>query len=318
MQLQQLRYLITTAECGSVRAAAQKLYLSQSSLSVAIRDLERELGITIFKRTSRGVSPTSAGMEAISYARQIVDQADLMLSRFGPGGAAAEVRFAVSSQHYEVVVEAFGDLLDAHADRACHLTLCETDTVQVMRDVHDHRSSVGVIYLNDYNEHVVGRAIASNDLEFRPLFTARPHVFVRADCELARRGSVRPEELSDMTRFAHLQRTEGSAYFAEEPLADLPCRSHVALSDNGSLARLLSEHDGYNIATGVYPSDRGIVPVPLVTDEVMVVGYLVRQDAAEDGLREEFLDLLAARCAACAPVVKPSDEVLRRAGDSGR
>ena len=153
MQLQQLRYLITTAECGSVRAAAQKLYLSQSSLSVAIRDLERELGITIFQRTSRGVSPTDEGLEAISYARQIVDQADLMLSRFAENGES-EVRFAVSSQHYEVVVEAFGDLLDAHAERACHLTLSETSTIQVIRDVHDHRSSVGVIYLNDYNEHV--------------------------------------------------------------------------------------------------------------------------------------------------------------------
>lgn len=313
MQLQQLRYLITTAECGSVRAAAQKLYLSQSSLSVAIRDLERELGITIFQRTSRGVSPTDEGLEAISYARQIVDQADLMLSRFAENGES-EVRFAVSSQHYEVVVEAFGDLLDAHAERACRLTLSETSTIQVIRDVHDHRSSVGVIYLNDYNRHVVGRSIESNGLEFRPLFIARPHVFVRADSELAKKASIKPEELSAMTRFAHLQGTEGSAYFAEEPLADLPCHSHVALSDNGSLARLLSEHDGYNIATGIYPSDRGIVPVPLETDEIMKVGYLIRQDAAADALREEFLDLLCAHCASHEPMIKPCDEVLERTG----
>ena len=73
-------------------------------------------------------------------------------------------------------------------------------------------------------------------------------------------------------RFAHLQGTEGSTYSAEEPLADLPCHGHVAFNDNGSLARLLSEHDGYNIATGVHPSDHGIVQVALDTDEVMNIG----------------------------------------------
>lgn len=117
-----------------------------------------------------------------------------------------------------------------------------------------------------------------------------------------------------MERFAHLQGTEGSAYFADEPLADLPCHSHVALSDNGFLARLLSEHDGYNIATGVYPSDRGIVPVPLDTDGVMNIGYLIRQDAATDALREEFLDLLCVCCASHEPMIKPSEEMLKRTG----
>lgn len=171
----------------------------------------------------------------------------------------------------------------------------------MIQDVHDHRSSVGIIYLNDYNRHVVGRSIESNGLEFRPLFIARPHVFVRAGSDLAQKESIRPEELAGMPRFAHLQGTEGSADLAEEPPADLPCYSYVALSDNGSLARLLSEHDGYNIATGVYPSDRGIIPVPLETVEIMNVGYLVRHDAAADAIREEFLDLLCARCASHEP-----------------
>lgn len=117
-------------------------------------------------------------------------------------------------------------------------------------------------------------------------------------------------------RFAHLQGTEGSAYSAEEPLADLPCHGHVALSDNGSLARLLSEHDGYNIATGVHPSDHGIVQLPLDTDEFMNIGYLIRQDAATDALREEFLDVLCARCTSHEPMVKPSEEVLERTGRS--
>jgi hypothetical protein len=117
-----------------------------------------------------------------------------------------------------------------------------------------------------------------------------------------------------MERFAHLQGTEDSAYSAEEPLADFPCHGQVALSDNSSLARLLSEHDGYSIATGVYPSDRGILQVPLDTDGVMNIGYLIRQDAATDALREEFLDLLCARFASHEPMIKPSEEVLERTG----
>ncbi|MCI6262584.1 MAG: hypothetical protein MR610_04940 [Olsenella sp.] len=117
-----------------------------------------------------------------------------------------------------------------------------------------------------------------------------------------------------MERFAHLQGTEGSAYAAEEPLADLSCHGQVALSDNSSLERLFSEHEGYNIATGVYPSDRGIYQVPLDTYEVMDIGYLICQDAATDALSEELLDLLCARFASHEPMIKPSEEVLERTG----
>ncbi|MDD6705344.1 MAG: hypothetical protein PUE29_03160 [Olsenella sp.] len=109
-----------------------------------------------------------------------------------------------------------------------------------------------------------------------------------------------------MERFAHLQGTKGSAYFAEEPLADFPCHGQVALSDNSSLARLLSEHDGYSIATGVYPSDRGIIPVPLETDEIMNVGYLVRQDAAADAIQltAQFL-IHAVKCSLSVAALTP-------------
>lgn len=185
------------------------------------RRAERELGITIFKRTSRGISPIEEGLEAMSYARQIVDQADLMLSRF-TGGSESEMRFAVSSQHYEVVVEAFGVLLDAHAERACHLTLSETSTIKVIQDFHDHRSSVGIIYLNDYNRHVAGHSIESNGLEFRLLFIARPHMFFRAGSNLAQKESIRPEELAGVTRFAHLRARKGRPISQRSRLPTFP------------------------------------------------------------------------------------------------
>ena len=89
MTLQQLRYLIAIAEYGSINAAAQNLYASQSNLSTAIKDLEQELGITVFTRSNRGVTLTNDGAELLGYARQVIEQADMLEARYAHSGPAA-------------------------------------------------------------------------------------------------------------------------------------------------------------------------------------------------------------------------------------
>lgn len=305
MQLQQLRYLIAAAEYGSFRAAAQKLYVSQSSLSVAIKDLEQETGTTIFNRTSRGITLTNEGVELLGYAKQIIEQADLMLSRYSRD-RAAETRFAVSSQHYSFVVEAFGDFIDAHDSEAYDFQLHETYTNEVISDVSEGRSEVGIIYLSNYNDRVITHALDSANLAFTSLFVAQPHVFVGAEHPMAGRTLVEPQELAAMTRYEHEQGIESSSYYSEEPLSTIPCKRRITLSDNGTLARLLSSHDGYTIATGVFPTTSGIVPVPLDTDEIMNVGLIARTGAEPSGLRQEFLRLLATRIMRYTDTIEPS------------
>lgn len=305
MQLQQLRYLIAAAEYGSFRAAAQKLFVSQSSLSVAIKDLEQETGTTIFNRTSRGITLTNEGVELLGYARQIIEQADLMMSRYSRN-RTDQARFAVSCQHYSFVVEAFGQFVDAHEDESYDFQLHETYTNEVISDVGEGRSEAGIIYLSNYNDRVITRALEAANLTFRSLFVVQPHVFVGKDHPLAKRDVVKPEELSGMTRYEHDHGIESSSYYSEEPLSTIPCSKRVTLSDNGTLARLLGEHDGYTIATGVFPTNSGIVPVPIETDEIMNVGLIEVADVEPSDLRREFLHLLACRILKYADTIEPS------------
>ena len=161
MTLQQLRYLIAIASHGSISAAAHTLYVSQSSLSVAVRDIERETGVTIFERSNRGITLTSDGVELLGYARQVVEQADLMAQRYsgrGDGGNQAQ-RLAITSQHYAFVVEAFLELAEEYEEDAYNFSLRETRTAEVIEDVRDFRSDLGVLYLSSFIESVIGHAL---------------------------------------------------------------------------------------------------------------------------------------------------------------
>lgn len=305
MQIQQLRYLIAAAEEGSFRAAAKKLYVSQSALSVAIKELEQETNTTIFNRTTRGITLTAEGVELVGYARQIIEQADLMLTRYASNRQEG-TRFSVSSQHYTIVIEAFGDFVDTHPADSFEYQLRETYTNEVIGDVSEGRSELGFIYLSNYNDRVITRALGEAGLSFKSLFVARPHVFVSEDDPLASQGSIELDELADMVRYEHEQGIESSSYYSEEPLSSIPSRRRIVLSDNGTLARLLREHKGYTIATGVFPTNEGLVPVPLDCDEIMNVGFVSRTDAKPTALREEFLRLLARRVLSYADTVEPS------------
>ena len=214
MTLQQLRYLIAIASHGSISAAAHTLYVSQSSLSVAVRDIERETGVTIFERSNRGITLTSDGVELLGYARQVVEQADLMAQRYsgrGDGGNQAQ-RLAITSQHYAFVVEAFLELAEEYEEDAYNFSLRETRTAEVIEDVRDFRSDLGVLYLSSFNESVIGHALDDANLSFNLLFSAQPHIFVSASHPLAERTEVTLDDLAAWPRYAFEQGNANSFY----------------------------------------------------------------------------------------------------------
>ena len=295
MQIQQLRYLIATAEAGSFRAAANELFVSQSSISVAVRDLERETGVTVFERTSRGVTLTAEGVELVAMARSVVEQADLMERRYSRASRVDRARFAVSSQHYSLVVEAFGDFIAARNDDACDFALRESRTDEIIRDVQDMRSDLGIVYRSSYNERVISRALAEAGLVFESLYTAAPHVIVGREHPLAAKLSVAMDDLVGYYRFEQEQGIESSTFFAEEPLAAVPCGKRIVISDNGTLSTLLGRCAGYALGTGAFRAEGDVVAVPIETDEVMDVGFICRADQKPSGLAMEFLGCLARR-----------------------
>ena len=293
MTLQQLRYLIAVCEHGSIHSAAQNLYVSQSNLSTAIKELEKELGITIFIRSNRGVTLTNDGTELLGYARQVVEQADMLEDRYTQGNRD-NMRLAVSTQHYYFSLQAFINVAERCASSRYDFTLRECATGQIIEDVRTFRSSIGVLYLDDFNGRVLRRALDEADLSFTPLFDANVHVFVGDHHPLAGRTSVRLEDLDPYPRYSFEQGTANSFYYSEEPFGYLPHDRNIRFSDRGTLTNLLTSFNGYTISTGVLSSEmhQGITAIPLDVNERMQVGYIMHNERKPGELLTRYIEEL--------------------------
>lgn len=276
MTLQQLRYAIAVADAGSITAAAARLFIAQPSLSKALSELEAEMGVTIFERSARGVRPTEDGTRFLSYARQVVEQADLLESQFVHGTPVRRV-FAVSSQHYAFVVNAFVELVREIGRERYEFSLREGTTAGIIDDVRTQRSEVGVIYRSEFNREVITGAVRRADLRFEPLFVAAPHVFVSRTSPLAGRESVTLDDLAPFPRLSYDQGTQNSFYFSEELHPTQMVDKQIVVTDRATLFNLLIGLDGYTISSGILSADlngEDIVSVPLESDERMEVGLL--------------------------------------------
>lgn len=310
MTLQQLRYLIAIAECGSINAAATQMYASQSNLSTAVQDLESELGITIFTRTNRGVTLTNDGAELLGYARQVIEQANMLSERYGLEGfdghqrrdRRRSARLALSSQHYHFSVQAFtmtceqfeASLGDAADSAGYDFVLRECATSQIIEDVRTFRSEAGILYVDDFNRRVLEHAFLEAHVVFTKLFEASPHVFVREGHPLSSRDILTFEDLEPYPRYSFEQGTNNSFYYSEEPFSSLPHRKNIRYSDRGTLTNLLTHYEGYTLSTGVLSEEMlgGIVAVPLDTSARMEVGYIMHAERRPSTLLKSYIENL--------------------------
>ncbi len=296
MTLQQLRYFIAIVESGSVHLAAQRLFLAQPSLSRSVSELEQEMGVTMFTRTNRGMKLTEDGTRFLSYARQVVEQADLLEHAY-KGGAPVRHVFAVSAQHYAFVVNAFVSLVREYEEDAYEFSLRESRTGEIIEDVRTRRSELGVLYLSRFNREVMRHMFARAELSFVPLFRAAPHVFVRRDSPLAHKERVRLQDLLPYPRLTYEQGTDNSLYFAEELHRTENVPKSIIVSDRATLFNLIIGLNGYTISSGILSSDLNgteIVSVPLESEEYMEIGYLYPQGTALSAMSRRYLDLLGA------------------------
>ncbi len=290
MTLQQLRYLIAIAEYGSINAAAQNLYASQSNLSTAVKELERELGIAIFTRSNRGVTLTNDGTELLGYARQVVEQADMLETRYADKDTS-HLRLAVSTQHYAFSVQAFVNVVEACESDDYEFTLRESTTAEIIDDVHAFRSEVGILYTDEFNQRVLHKAFDDAGVAFFPLFEADVHVFVGEHHPLAAKRLLDPSDLAPYPRYSFEQGTTNSFYYSEEPLSHLPHARNIRISDRGTLTNLLTSHNGYTISTGVLSSEMqsGIASIPLNVEGSMQVGYLMHKERRPSPLLMRYI-----------------------------
>ena len=300
MTIQQLKYVIKTVECGSITEAARQLFISQPSLSAALKDIETEFGIEIFYRTSKGISLSPDGIEFLSYARQIVEQAELLEQRYNNKKPSKQL-CSVSTQHYAFAVNAFVNLISSLSAEEYEFTLRETRTYEIIDDVANFRSEVGILYFSHFNEKILKKMLIEKHLSFIPLFEAEPHVFISSAHPLSHCSEVSLEDLSEYPFLAFEQGTYNSFYFSEEILSTEPHKKTIHVSDRATLFNLLIGLNGYTIGSGVLNSNLNgdnIISVKLKTNETMKVGILIHKKAPLSSMASDYIKELKTLIAA--------------------
>jgi DNA-binding transcriptional LysR family regulator len=280
MTLQQLKYFIETVKHGSINKAAESLFIAQPSLSNALKELEAEIGQDLFIRTPRGISLTTDGAEFLGYARQVVEQQSLLEQRWLNKTPSRRL-CAISTQHYAFAVNAFVNMVKKTDALEYEYTLREARTYEIVEDVKNLRSELGILYKSTFNRQVIDKLLKENHLLFHPLFTAQPHVFVSSTNPLSKKEKVTLADLEDYPRLSYEQGDYNSFYFSEEILSTEYAKKDIKVGDRATIFNLMIGLNGYTISTGIVSADLNgdnIVAVPLDVDDDMTVGYITHKD----------------------------------------
>lgn len=294
MTLQQLKYVVTVAEKGTISEAAKELFISQPSLTNSIKELENEMQITIFHRTNKGIVVSNVGDEFLAYARQVLEQANLLEEKF-LNVKQQSPRFSVSTQHYSFAVNAFVDVIREFGGNQYDFTLRETQTYEIIEDVNRLKSEIGILYTSSKNQEVIRKLIKQNSLEFEELFVAKPHVFISSKHPLAGKEVLTLNELDEYPYLSFEQGDYNSFYFSEEILSTIDRSKNIKVRDRATLFNLVIGLNGYTVSTGVISKElngENIIAKPLQVDEFMRVGAIKQKNMPLSRYGKAYMDAL--------------------------
>ena len=285
MTIQQLHYAITISELGSLNKASEVLYVSQPSLTSAMQELERELGITIFYRSGRGVTLTSEGEDFLSYARAVYQQYAQLLEKYGKSSSRKK-KFAISCQHYSFAVKSFAELMKRYNTAEFEFAIRETKTLEVIEDVHTGKSELGILFLSDFNRKALEKLFHTHKLAFHKLIDCDAYVYMWKGHPLANNASIRFEQLADYPCMSFEQGGTASFYFAEEILSANDYPRMIRVNDRATMLNLMVAINGYTLCSGIIceelnGSDYVAVPFDPEGDDdeaKMEIGYIIRRN----------------------------------------
>lgn len=295
MTIQQCRYVLEIAHAGSFNEAAKKLYIAQASLSAAVKELERELGIQIFSRSNRGITLTKDGAEFFKYARQITAQADVVKERYA-SGAARTRSFSVSTQHYDFAAEAFAAFMRSCSDSSYDFIMRETKTLDVITDVRYLFADIGILALKQCDDSkFMEKLFAQNSVVFNKLFETRPYVFVGKRHPLSGRELLDQTDLYEYPYISYEQGEKDTVQFSEEFAEIISTPRSIKINDRATLVNLLIATDGYTTGTGIMMSEinnGNIVSIPLKSDDIYAIGWIKHHDAELTPEGKKFVSIL--------------------------
>ena len=294
MTLQQLLYTVKIAETKSMNKAAAELFISQPALSSAIHELEEELQIEIFIRTQRGIIVTTEGENFLSYARQIVEMSEMLKERYASGENVSN-KFSVSMQHYSFAVMAFVRIVKKIGTNQFDFAVYETKTYEVIENVRDAKSELGILYINEFNQQVLNKLFRENQLVFVPLFDCDTYVYLKKGHPLSDNKVISMKDLEPYTCLAFDQGKNNSFYLAEEMMSTYDYKKIIRANDRATMLNLLYGIDGYTLCSGVICdalNGDDVIAIPLKESEKMTIGYIHRKGAKISPIGEMYLEEL--------------------------
>lgn len=294
MTLTQLIYAVKIADTKSMNKAAAELFVSQPALSGAIRDLEEELHTRLFIRSNKGITTTADGEEFLSYARQMTEISRMIEDRYN-GNKQNRKKFSVSTQHYSFAVEAFIELGKTFAMNEFELAIHETKTYEIIENVKNLKSEIGVLYLNKFNEKPLRKIFSDNHLEFMPLIDCGISVYLASTHPLAGRDKITFSELQDYPCLSFEQGDRNAFYFAEEVLSTLNYRQIIKANDRATMLNLMSGMNGYTLCSGIICGNLNggnYISIPFDTADRMTIGYIRRKNMPLSAIGQEYIQIL--------------------------
>ncbi len=294
MTLQQLRYAVAVADNKSINKAAAELFITQPSLSSMIKDLENEINIELFIRSNRGIVITPDGEEFLGYARQMLEHYRLIEDRYVENKSSKK-KFSVSMQHYTFAVEAFIEMAKEFGMDGYEFAIHETKTHEVIDNVKNQKSEVGILYLNDFNKKVITKILRESDLEFIPLFDCKICVYMSKTNPLASKEKVTLEDLKDYPCLSFEQGDNNSFYFAEEVLSTYDYNKIIKADDRATFLNLMIGLNGFTLCSGIICANLNgdeYAAIPLDTDETMTIGYIKQKKMPLSKLGEKYISFL--------------------------
>ena len=295
MTLNQLKYVIQLSKENSINEAAKKLFISQPSLTAALKALEQEVGFDIFVRTKSGIVLTVKGAEFLGYAKSVVEQYDILDAKYISKNNVKRT-FQVSMQHYTFAVNAFVSVINQYGMDKYEFEIHETKTHEVIENVRNQKSEIGVLYLNDYNKTVLEKIFSDSGLVFTPLFECSIYAYMSKKNPLATKNEVTMEDLDDYPCLAFAQGDYNSFYFAEEVLSTYEYKQLVRANDRATLLNLMVGINGYTLCSGIICEDLNgtdYCAVRLRTDEKMTIGYISRKGSVLSEMGAKYIEELA-------------------------
>ena len=296
MTLQQIHYAIVISETGSMNKAAELIYISQPSLTAAVKELEKEIGITVFNRSGKGVSLTADGMEFLTHARQVYQQYETLSEKYS--GGRVKRKFGVSAQHYSFAVQAFVDTVKEYDTCDYEFAVRETNTADVINDVVSLKSEIGILYLSNFNRQFITKILNANQLAFYHLTDCGVYAYLWKGHPLAGREAVSLSELESYPCLTFEQGDKGSFYFAEEIFGTSEYSRVIKATDRSTMLNLMKGLGGYTFCSGIIcgslnGEDYAAIPIADNAD-LMEIGYILRKNIILSDTGKNYIEKLKA------------------------